>query len=281
MGDTTSRFDWYSATLENLDDLRVAQNLAISLRGVVTFRKGLHGYSRGWSIERGKEKLVNVFGGSSREGEVHVQASSESCDEVVPLLRKLWPEHRVSRVDSAVDFFGDFDQLRAYAKSFAKERGLAWNEVTNSDGGATIYIGSRNSERFFRLYKKSEQLRALHPERASEIPAGVLRAELELKPSKREAKERVAVMSAEDIWGLSKWTKDLAESLLSLAPERTKLRFSQTSDWNRSLHYLGLQYAPMIAKRLQTHAPEDVFEELFEALGIDGLATPIGVADDS
>lgn len=268
MNGSGARFDWYSATFDDLDDRQVAENLAIALSGLVTFRKGLHGYARGWDVERGKEKLATIFGGSSRLDEVHIIVSSEACDEVVPLLRKLWPLHRVSRADSAIDFQTDYNALKRFAKGFAEARGLAWNDRVNSDGGATFTIGSRSSERFLRIYKKTEQLLALHPERAGEIPAGIIRAELELKPSKRLAKERLAEMTAEDLWGLGKWTTDFAKELLDLDPERTHLRFKKHSDWDRSLHYLGAQYAPMISRRLETHSPDEVLAQVREVLGI-------------
>lgn len=271
----TARFDWYSATFDEHDDRRVAEHLATAVRGVVTFRKGLHGYARGWLIERGKDKLATVLGGSA-QGDTHVFTTSESCDQVVPLLRKIWPVHRVSRADSAMDFHGDFDQIRTYSYRFAETRGLKWDSRVNSDGGATFTIGSRSSERFLRVYKKTEQLRAKYPERAGEIQDGIIRAELEFKPSKRPVKERVAAMTAEDLWGLGKWTQDFAKELLGLAPERVKLRFKNATDWDRSIHYLGSQYGPMIARRLETHDPEQVLSEVLEALGLQGFSAELG-----
>lgn len=263
----TSRFDWYSATFDIADERRLADGLAIALNGVVTPRKGLHGYSRGWTVERGTDKLATVLGGTA-QGDTHVITTSESCDLVVPLIRKFWPCHRVARADSAIDFKGDYEEIQAYAKGFAEARGLTWDSRVNSDGGATFTIGSRASERYLRVYKKTEQLRAKYPERSGEIPDGIIRAELEVKPSKRPAKVRLAVMTAEDMWGLGKWTKEFAEELLGLEPERVKLRFKNSTDWERALHYLGKQYGPSIARRLETHPADDVIEQVLDVLGL-------------
>lgn len=263
-----SRFDWYQATFESLDDGRAAPNIALSLGGRVVFAKPLYGYTRAWAIERNNEVLATVFEGSNRAGEIHIQTTSDSCDEVVPLIRSLWPSHRVSRADAAIDFEADYDRIHDAALAFAKERNLAWSEIKNSEGGATFRVGSPSSERYVKVYKKSEELRAKHPERADEIPDGIVRAELVIRPSKHQAKEKLASMSPTDTWGLGKWTQDFAQTLLGFDSERVQIRFKKPSDWSRSLHYLGLQYSPMISKRLETHDYDDVLDEVLSVLGL-------------
>lgn len=268
MSSLTSRFDWYQATFDDLDDLRVAQNLAISLGGALVVAKPYYGYSRAWAVEHEDKALVKVFGGSPRGGEVHVQTSSQSCDVVVPLLRKLWPVHRVTRADSSYDFHGTYKSVRDVAKAFADERGIFTYEHVNSDGGATLELGSRSSERQVKVYDKTAELKHKHPERAGEIPEGIIRAELQFRPSKRPAKARVSVMNPDDLWGLSAWTKDLASTLLGFEAERVTLRFKVPSDWSRSVHYLGEHYGPSVARRLETHSPEEVKREVLLALGL-------------
>lgn len=264
----SSRFDWYSATFEHLDAERVAQQLAISTGGSITLGRGRFGYSRRYSIEHSGETLVNVYGGSATAGEVHVEIMSQGCDKYVPLVRELWPLHRVSRADSAHDFAGDFEHFKALCLDFAQGVGISHRLIQDSEGGATLYLGSASSENQVRLYKKSEQLLAKHPERAGEIPPGILRLELQTRPGKRAKKERLSVMKPDDLWGLGRWTQNLAQTILSMDVERVQVEVNPTSDWSRMLHYLGAQYGPGIARRIETKGVEEVRSEVLLALGI-------------
>lgn len=267
MSALVSRFDWYAATIDAADDGRVSSGLALGLGASLVRGKGRNGYAECWAVERGDDVLAHVYGRSARTGEVHVVASSESCDEVVPLLRRRWPEHRVARADSAVDFAADFAQLDRLAVGFAEARGISFRLVTNSDGGATRYLGAPSSEVRLRVYKKSEQLRALHPER-SDIPDGIVRAELQVRPGKRDVKEATSSMTADDIWGLSAWSRDFAAELLDLDAPRTATHFRRPSDWSRALHFLGQQYAPMVARRAELVGLDQARTELLDALGV-------------
>jgi hypothetical protein len=266
-----SRFDWYEITADHLDDGRVSAGLALALGATVARGKGRNGYSRADVVRRGDDVLATVYGGSARSGEVHVAVTGGACDEVVPVLRRLWPEHRVSRADSALDFAADFDAMRATAIAFAVERGLKWSEITNSEGGATLYVGSRTSEVMLRLYKKSEEQQQKHPDRLAEIPEGIVRAELVARPGKRDVKERVSRMGADDVWGLGQWAHAFAEAVLQLAPVRTVTHFRRPSDWSRALHFLGQQYGPSVARELEVRPAAEIAAELLRAFGLGAV----------
>jgi hypothetical protein len=263
-----SRFDWYECTADGDPDGRTAASLAVVLRAQLVRGRGQLGYAECWQLVRVDEVVCEVFGRSARLGEVHVRVSSDSCDEVVPLLRRMLPAHRVSRADSAVDFRADFEQLRSRALSFATGRGLVYSEITNSAGGATFTIGSLKSEVFMRLYKKTEQLRALHPERWSEIPEGIVRFELVARPGKRAVKDLVSAMHSDDLWGLSAWSKELATELLQLDAERTATHFRRPTNYARTLHFVGKQFGPMMRQRASEVGAALALRELTEALGL-------------
>lgn len=263
-----ARFDWYEMTFDGHDDGRESARLALGLGAQLTPGRGRNGYASCMNVERGDELLARVYGRSARAGEVHIVTTSECCDEVVPLLREWWPDHRVSRVDSAVDLAEDFAVLDVAAVRFAEAHGISYRLMTNSDGGATRYLGAPSSEVAVRVYKKSEQLRALHPERADEIPDGIVRFELVARPGKREAKEAVATMTPDDVWGLSRWSVGFAQEFLDIDAQRTPTHFRRPSDWSRALHFLGAQYGPMVARRAEVAGVEVVRAELLEALGL-------------
>lgn len=262
------RFDWYESTHDGLDEGLVASQLAAGLGARVVQGKGRNGYAISYAIVRGDDELARVYGRSARAGEVHMVTSSESCDEVVPLIRTLWPAHRVSRADVSVDFAADFEQLDVQAVQLARSRGISFRLVTDSAGGATRYLGAPSSEARVRVYRKTEQLRALHPERASSIPDGIVRVEGQFRPGKRDVKERASTMQPDEFWGFGQWTLLLASELLGVDVERVPTHFRRPSDWARALHFLGQQYGPLMQRRAADVGTEQAIAELVGALGL-------------
>ena len=266
------RFDWYELTADGLDDGRVPRALALALGATVSQGKGRNGYAVCEVVERDGVVLAQVYGHSAREGEVHITITGEACDEVVPLVRRLYPLHRVSRADASVDFAADFDALDRIAVAFAVEKSISHRLVTDSDGGATRYLGAPSSELRTRIYRKTEQLRALHPERAATIPDGIVRVELQARPGKRAIKEAVSTMAADDLWGLGRWTQALALDVLQIDAPRVATHFYRPSDWNRAMFYLGKQYGPMIERRIEAVGVQQARTEILAALGLGALA---------
>lgn len=266
MPPTGTRFDWYQATFDRLDDGRVPAGLALALGGSVVRGKARNGYAAAWDVLVGGDVLASVYGHSAREGEVHVQASGSGCDPVVPVLRRLWPTHRLSRVDSSLDFRADFSQLDLVAVDFAAQRSLRHRLVTDSEGGATRYIGAPSSEVRVRIYKKSEQLRQAFPEQADTVPDGVVRAEVQVRPGKRDVKAAAARLAPDDVWGMAQWTSDLAGSLLGFQPARLTTHYRRVSDHARILAVLGLQYGPAFGRRVDEVGRAIAVEEFVAAL---------------
>lgn len=269
IGELGCRWDWYEVTIDAVDDGRVPRALALALGARISKGKGRNGYAVCDVVERGDSVLALVYGHSARAGEVHVTVSGESCDEVVPLVRRLYPDHRVSRADSSVDFEADFDSLDSLAVQFAQSRSLSYRIVRDSDGGATRYLGAPSSEIRLRVYRKTEQLRALHPDIASTIPDGIVRAELQARPGKRAVKERVSQMSADDLWGLGQWSQLFALNILGFDAPRVPTHYRRPSDWSRAMFYLDRQYGPMIAQRIQDVGFEETRAQVLKALGLE------------
>lgn len=260
MSELRSRFDWYELTFEGWDD--AASTLSVVLGGQLRHGKGRNGYAECVEVLRGEDELVRVYSRSARIGEVHLVISGAACDEVVPIVRHLWGTHRVSRADSAVDLEASFDELDEHAVQLARQRGLTHRLIVDSDGGATRYLGAPSSEARVRVYKKSEQLLALHPDRAASIPRGIVRVELQLRPGKREAKEHAAELSADELWGMSRWAADLAQELVEIDAPRVVTHFWRPSDRSRALHYVGVQYGPLMRAWAAEVGREAVLAEL-------------------
>lgn len=281
MHDVGSRWDWYAATIDDLEEGQLGTSLALIFGARVERTRGRNGYAIGSQVTRDGSVLATVYERSARSGEVHVEVTSEACDEVVPVLRRHHPVHRVTRADSAVDFAADFAALDARVVAFAKGRGISHRLFSDSDGGSTRYVGSPRSEAMLRVYKKSEQLRALHPERASTVPDGIVRFELVVRPGKREAKEALSLAGPDDAWGFAKWTREVGALMLGLDAERTATHFRRPTDDERAMHFLIQQYGGMMRRRALQHGVDAFLAELVERAALDALtasetASPAG-----
>lgn len=268
MGSLHARFDWYEATFDVLDPVAVAQVIAGRLGGSVGIQKGRNGYALCAVVQANDRVLARVLYRSKRVSEVHVEVTGEACDDVVPVVRELWPVHRVSRCDVALDFAADFDELDAVVLAFAEARGLKHRLFTNSDGGATRYLGARGSETQMRVYKKSEELRAKYPHQAHEVPDGIVRVELVVKVNSK-MKGRLCAMEPDAMFGLSKWGRAFALEFLKVDAERVPTHFAEITDWARLSVHLGHQYGPAIRRRADEVGVEQTMEELMGAFELE------------
>lgn len=263
------RFDWYQATIDGHkdDEGRVPWALSSLLGGKLSDGKPRHGYAVCKVVEKEGKVLAQVYERSAREGEVHVVTTSDACDDVVPVIRDHWPTHRVSRADSAIDLLADFAPLDELVLGFAVQRGISFRFTTDDKGGATRYLGSPSSETMLRVYKKSEELRAKYPDQAHAVPEGIVRAELQVRPGKRDAKERLSTSDAADVWGFSQWSTDLAAEVLNMQAVRAPTHFRKPTDWESQLHWLGRQYGPAIRSRARDVGLMDALGEVLAAIG--------------
>jgi hypothetical protein len=285
--DQGARFDWYQATIDrpegpaddghwNDEEGWVPWVLGSRLGATITKGKPRHGYAVCSVLEQDGRVLAQVYERSAREGEVHVVTTSDACDVVVPLVRERFGWHRVSRADSAIDLrpADGFAGMDAAVLGFAVERNISHRFITDSAGGATRYLGAPSSETRLRVYKKSEELRAKHPDVAHEIPDGIVRAELQVRPGKRDAKQRLGLASAGDVWGFSQWSADLAALVLNVEAERAPTHHRKPTDWQRQLHWLGRQYGPAIRARADEAGFMTALAEVLAAIGYAPTVEP-------
>jgi len=267
MKESLARFDWYEATFLTLEPALVGVQIADAVGGEITTGRGRYGYAECAAVEKDGRVLARVFTRSRMPGEVHVVVTGESCDQVVPLVRGFWPDHRVSRVDVSLDWVTSFEELDVLVEAFAEDRGMNHSLFTSSDGGATRYIGSKKSEMFARVYKKSEELRSKYPNQVEEIPDGIVRAEIVLRP-KSSRKALVASLEPEQVYGMSKWGQAFALQFAGIDSERIKVGFKEVSDWQRICDTLFHQYAPSVQRQVEQVGFDQVQTDALEALGL-------------
>jgi hypothetical protein len=224
-------FDWYQATIPaHPRAIEVALMDALGVEHT-NDTKGLRNYAYGMEFVRGGDVVARMMYGGAN-GNPNVWASGEDAQAFASVIRDLWPEHRVTRADSAYDFRGPGSWERLYdaAVSIADRKGLTLNTYgdwlrPDAPEGRTLYIGSRKSPVLVRLYEKGKQLRASGVVAPRNSPLDWVRLEIQVRPAK-DRKSIAAGMSARDFWGFSAWTAELHAEVANGDVERVSMH-----DW--------------------------------------------------
>ncbi|MDQ4213307.1 replication initiation factor domain-containing protein [Microbacterium sp. ASV81] len=256
------RFDWYSATIRD-DSYAVLHQVASALRATVENGRPRNGYEFGALIRRDDSTLCTIlFGGAN--GDPHLIVSSDDCDEVVPMIRGLWPEdHYATRVDAAEDIcegVGTWDKLleimcavsdpdldpeRVTRRRLKISQAGDWMRDAEDPEhtGRTFYVGSEKSAVRARLYEKGKQLNEIA--RKQGLPEvhdrNLCRVEVQVRPEK-DSRWVAAKGTPEDAYGYADWSRDLLRRLTEANVERVHIRERRESDLERALSWMVKQY---------------------------------------
>lgn len=161
--------------------------------------KGYYGYEKGLRLLRDGDRILTLYTGGN-EGTRCLEASGYSSPELVTLLRSLGVQYRPSRLDACLDYDeeGLADALFDFAVWFANKKGLKLDYRGDWDRRKerTLYVGSRASAVFLRIYEKGHQAIAQGDQDAS--PHWV-RIEVECKPDKKR-REHYALLEPSDLF---------------------------------------------------------------------------------
>ncbi len=110
-----------------------------------------------WNDDRPEMGHHAVFSGSALRNLVERNGISSEA-----ILRACITAHgNLTRLDIAKDLVGPQDDIKDIYKSLQQNgnRGTAitWNEINKNDGGYTLYIGARSSEKYIRIYNKAAE----------------------------------------------------------------------------------------------------------------------------
>ena len=210
-------FDAYTATTTSAkrDDLG---QVFFDVLGLGNFKlktgKGFHTFSDrlAFCTVEGQEVGAVQWGG--RQGDrVMLEVKGEHSPAVVETFRKRFP-HRVTRVDACADFDapGAFQRLYKACRTVKKAHGIVggkfgdWEDFPEK--GRTLYLGARSSVTRARLYEKG-----LQPEYQHLNKKDWVRLEVQVRPA-GDAKFEYSKVSPLDVWGASKWSRDIAAQVL-------------------------------------------------------------------
>lgn len=236
------RFDAYTATTMALKPSDVLPWLANAPGRTLRQGKGFHTFKERIAViaPTGEELGSVSFGG--RQGDrIMLEVKGDMTPSVVELLRGA-AEHRCTRVDACADFDapGAWDallepvlQVKADHKLYGEKRG----DWEFPELGRTQYLGASSSAIRARLYEKGRQ-----PEYRSHERFDWCRLEIEVRPAK-DAKDQFSKLSPMEVWGASKWTRQLAAAVLHehLDPHPPGT-IRRDSNRDRALKFMSLQY---------------------------------------
>jgi len=116
-----------------------------------------NGVSISWNDDRPEMGHHAVFSGSSLRN--IVERNGVSPSQILSAARH--SGGRIARLDIAIDLVDEpCDGASIFgALQTMGNRGTArtWREIKNNDGGYTLYVGSRESEKYIRIYNKAAE----------------------------------------------------------------------------------------------------------------------------
>lgn len=255
----TLAFDWYSCTIESSSDAVLGGLLSGAPSGsYIQISRPKNGYERAATIcmPYGDTWATVQWGGGAQGARVHVQASGARTRAVVPVIRKLFPVHYVTRVDVCIDFDESGAWLSLCAgllrsaechrvkTTYYGDSGAMLSD--SSPSGRTLYAGSRQSPCYVRLYEKGKK------EGAGASPDWV-RFELELKPKGADAKLAVSGLDELGCLMTSSICAELVRALgagAGVSPVKVGTVYAPQDD-EKAFWYLRRQYRALLLRELE------------------------------
>lgn len=246
--------DWYQATFQRPGDLFLPELADLFHAEVQELPKGHNGYSRAAELVRERERICTMdYGGSNLWP--NVVATGYRGREFCARVRAAHLDHRVTRVDSAIDLSGPglFDRVAALAISIARAPHWGGRTITiNQQGnwfeskGRTLYLGSPRAACRVRIYEKGYEQRDVHGVMNADLDW--TRVEMQYRPQKLPARVAASSLTMDEVWGCSRWTRDLFQRLTSSEVQLVdRQERSEASSLDRKMKYLAAQWGNTLA----------------------------------
>lgn len=261
-------WDWYQATLSapgDVSSLMRALAAALRLPSEWVSGKGLYGYSAGYRLAGTEQGSVQVF---LRPDDVHVQASSSAAVPVAEYLRRVWPEHRVSRADVALDTAepGSFDRLWRHVHGLARNGSTGGGRKVSTstagdwiDGeqGRTLYAGGASSRARVVVYEKGREQIGKDPNCGAD--PNWTRVEWRLRPDTPEGKAWLGKATPAEAVGYTPFTATVAASLLAV--DMTSMASVRRFASQDPAYWMARQYRRVLLGWLELD-PDDMRDEI-------------------
>lgn len=262
MGSLTHQFDWYQATVPAHHELLIRQLLANAPEGTQRVNgKGAWNYLESAALVSDGEVITKVYHGG-QNGHPNASSTGDHAPALAGVLRACFPDHRVSRLDVAIDMRGDglFDDVVGVMSRVGREYRLKGEKIIpdDLDDGSTYYLGSRASPLRVRCYEKGKQLHKFTGDAVWRLFFDWTRLELQVRPEK-DFKTLAAKMEPEAFWGCAAWTRELADGALAMSPEPVTMKPARIADQERAMRFLVTQYGDTIRRQMRKLGGPDAF----------------------
>lgn len=258
-----AQFDWYQATVDAyprmLGDALMEMPAAHDLR----HGRGRMNYRESVEITDASGDVLATFLHGGANGAPNAYASGSNAEAFASIIRRHWPDaHRVTRLDSAEDFRGDFDELVPRLRAIGQAHSVAGNLDANDDPdqGDTYYLGRPSSAVRFRAYEKSKQLVATKQCKPEDVEPDLLRLEAQWRPV-RDARTTASRLDPEAVWGVSPVLRHIASDVLAKAPERVTVRPRLRTTYEQRLAAFTNQYSGLMVEMFEAHGAWDLVGE--------------------
>lgn len=243
-----AHFDWYQATIPEYPRVVADALMTIPRAAELTHGRGRHNYHESAQVLDCDGEVIATMLHGGPNGSPNVTGSGDNAEAVAATIRKYWPQHRVTRMDSCEDIRGDFSTSHAKCRQIARDHRIKAHTRSPDDlgDGSTYYMGSEASSTRFREYEKGKQLRSLAAD-PDTVPLDWLRFEVQHRPV-RDAKETAASLTADQVWGVSAWTHRIAHDLLGNGCSRLTVRPRLLSTFERRSIAADRQYGALFAE---------------------------------
>lgn len=255
MAELVHQFDWYQATVYASPEALISELLDNLPEGTIRADgKGFNSYARRADLcnPDGEVYATAMHGGVNPHP--NVKATSDHAPALAGVLRHRWPEHRISRLDVAVDYRGEtaFDDTVRLMSAVGRSHRMKGEKIIpdDLDDGSTYYLGARSSSLRVRCYEKGKQLFKETGDPVWRNFFDWTRVELQVRPEKA-FKSAAATMQPADFWGCAQWTRDLAGGVLDLNPEAVTMKPTRIADHERAMRALTAQYGPTILRHVE------------------------------
>lgn len=254
-------YDWYSVAVELCGVDFYFNYLMSSFHYSEFFKQECtprNGYTFGYKLVDSSDKtwLTVYYGGDSQGGKLNAFATGDTAERFHHFLNnEVALEYALVRADVALDFNSSgvwsslYDVCINAADLFKIKKlfvGSPESLTGESDEGRTLYLGSRQSVSFLRLYEKGKKDNPLYKD--------WVRLELEFKPKNAQARLEFAKASKADILNASAFVDTIYGSIIQvgIAPCSAGTVRSM-SDYEKTLLHLFKQYGSFFETGLAKH----------------------------
>lgn len=270
-------FDWYScgvdADYSTIKDRLSSHYKSLDYDWVSVNPKNGYLYSLRLLDASGARVCQLSWGGDHVGTMTMVESSGAACHAFVSILRYEFPEHRINRIDIAVDYdepaawqslynLGRVTALECFRRPLKQEFiGEPESELSppNPARGRTLYVGSRQSVGYLRIYEKGIK---------EGLSVDWVRVEYEFKPQDSLARMMYATATPAQIMTSTSLGEFVLRQLLGVRAVRPcpPGTVRSLADRERSLRAFQRQWLPFLKSELERvgGSPEELLRVLFD-----------------